>query len=76
MTNKIENINELQTVYLVQVGDRVTKGSKQGQIVSMNKDKAIVSYDGGVFKEEPLESLTPVQETCAKKYLDEMRGRN
>lgn len=64
-----ENINDLHIQYNFQVGSRVQKGSKRGQVISMNNQTAIVYWDGNGFKEEPLEDLKPVGNGSFNGYM-------
>ena len=56
-------------IILVQPGDRVTKGGKEGQVISIVHDNAIILWDNGVFKEEPLDKLEKKKENLFASYM-------
>lgn len=45
-------------VYHIQTGDVVSKGSKIGQVISVDEDKALVQWRDGTFKNEDITTLT------------------
>ena len=63
-----------QTVkfYSIKTGDRVTKGGKDAQVISVGQDTAVILNDSGIFEEVPLTSLKS-KESIFSTYLNSRR---
>ena len=69
---KAESSTEVPIVNL-QTGDNVKKGSKKGDVVSVDVEGATVIWQDGKFTKEDPNKLDKIQESCFTKYL-KMRG--